>query len=121
MIVYIWGNKTADNFTPRPGKDTVGRPGQQPGLSASQIIPPRGKAQGIDINKLKPPLKVFPDDTQQGGTPGHYAIAPADATGKVDAKSLADWAISRGSGQVHELTQILFDAVVDVNAKGSAK
>ena len=119
MIVYIWGNLTADNFTPRPGKDTIGRPGQKAGLSASDAIPPGKKAQGIDIDKLKPPLKAIPDDMNQGGTAGHFAIAPVDKMGEVDVKKLEAWALSRGTGQTHQLTQILLDAVVEPNAKGS--
>jgi hypothetical protein len=119
VIVYIWGNLTSDNFTPRPGKDTIGGPGQQAGLSASDEIQTGKKAQGIDIDKLKPPLKAIPDDERQGGTPGHFAIAPVDEKGKVDVKQLEAWAMSRGSGQTHEFTQILLDAVVEPNAKGS--
>jgi hypothetical protein len=119
VIVYVWGNLTPDNFTPRPGKDTAGKPGQQPGLSASAAIPPGRKAQGIDLNKLKPPLKAFPDDPEQGGAAGHIAIAPANEAGDVDVKSLEAWAAARSSGQTHEFTQILFDAVVEPNAKGS--
>ena len=121
MIVYIWGNLTSDNFTPRPGKDTIGRPGQQAGLSASDSIPPGKKTQGIDIDKLKPPLKAIPDDTKQGGTPGHFAIAPVDEKGEVDVQKLEAWAMSRGTGQTHQLTQILLDAVVEPNAKGSTQ
>ena len=119
MIVYIWGNLTSDNFTPRPGKDTIGCPGQSAGLSASDAIPSGRKAQGIDIDKLKPPLTAIPDDTKQGGTPGHFAIAPVDATGDVDVTQLEGWAMSRGTGQTHEFTQILLDAVAEPNAKGS--
>jgi hypothetical protein len=121
VIVYIWGNLTSDNFTPRPGKDTVGRPGQQAGLSASEEIPAGRKAQGIDTDKLKPPLKAIPDDTQQGGTPGHFAIAPVDQEGRVDVAQLQDWATSRGTGQTHTFTQILLDAVVKPNAKGGTQ
>lgn len=118
VIVYIWGNLTSDNFTPRLGKDTIGRPGRQAGLSASDAIPPGRKAQGIDIDSLKPPLKAILDDTKQGGTPGHVAIAPVDENGEVDFKRLESWAMSRGTGQTHELTQSLLDAVVEPNAKG---
>ena len=121
MILYIWGNLTSDNFTPRPGKDTIGRPGQQAGLSASDSIPPGKKTQGIDIDKLKPPLKAIPDDMKQGGTRGHFAIAPVDEKGQVDVKKLEAWALSRGTGQTHQLTQILLDAVVEPNAKGSTQ
>ena len=120
MIVYIWGNLTADNFTPRLGKDTIGRPGQQPGLSASDVIPPGRKAQGVDLDKIRVPLKAFPDDTNQSGVPGHFAIAPVDDEGEVDLKRLEAWAASRGTGQMHEFTQILLDAVVTPNAKGSS-
>jgi hypothetical protein len=121
VIVYIWGNLTNDNFTPRPGKDTVGEPGQQPGLSASHAIPPGRKGQGIDLDKLKPPLGAFADDTAKGGTPGHFAIAPVDEKGQVDVNNLEAWAKSRGTGQTHEYTQILLDAVVEPNVKGSVQ
>lgn len=121
MIVYIWGNLTSDNFTPRPGKDTIGGSAQRAGLSASDAIPPGRKVQGIDIDKLKPPLKAIPDDMKQGGRPGHFAIAPVDEVGEVDAKQLEAWAMSRGTGQTHEFTQILLDAVVEPNAKGSTQ
>ncbi len=112
MIVYVWGNKTADNFTPRRGKDTVGRVGQEPGLSASKVPPVGRKAQGIDLDLLTPPLQPFFDEPDRGGTEGHVAIAPADDAGEVDAKALEDWASFRETGQVHRFTQILLDAVV---------
>jgi hypothetical protein len=99
----------------------MGRPGQQPGLSASEAIPPGRKAQGIDVDRLKPPLRGFPDDVKQGGTPGHVAIAPADEKGEVDVQNLEAWAMSRGTGQTHEFTQILLDAVVEPNARGSSQ
>jgi hypothetical protein len=73
------------------------------------------------ISLLKPPLKAIPDDTTQGGTPGHFAIAPADEMGEVDVKQLEAWAMSRGTGQTHEFTQILLDAVVEPNAKGGTQ
>jgi hypothetical protein len=121
VIVYIWGNLTSDNFTPRPGKDTIARPGQQAGLSASDVIPVGRKAQGIDIDKLKLPLRAFPDDPKQGGTPGHFAIAPVDEMGVVAIEQLEAWAMSRGTGKTYEFTQILLDAVVEPNAKGSTQ
>jgi len=119
MIIYVWGNLTADNFTPRPGNDTVGKPGQQPGLSASDALPPGKKAQGIDTDRLKPPLKAIADDPKLGGDPGHLAIAPVDGNGNVDLQLLEDWAKARGTGQIHPLTQNLLDAVVQPNAKGT--
>lgn len=119
MIVYLWGNLTSDNFTPRPGKDTVGHPGQAPGLSAWDTNPAGRKAQGVDLDRLKPPLQAIPDDPGKGGTQGHFAIAPVDATGAVDVRQLEAWARARGSGQTHPWTQIVLDAVVAPNAKGS--
>lgn len=118
MIVYIWGNLTTDNFTPRAGKDTVGRPGQSPGLSASDVLSAGKKAQEIDTDKFKPPLKAIADDVTQGGTVGHFAIAPLNEKGKVDGKQLEAWAAWRGTGHIHEFTQLLFDAVVKPNVKG---
>jgi hypothetical protein len=119
VIVYIWGNLTSDNFTPRPGKDTIGGPGQKAGLSAWATISPGKKAQGIEVEKLRPPLSAIPDDPNQGGADGHFAIAPVDENGEVDVERLEGWAMVRGTGQTHELTQILLDAVVAPNVKGS--
>ena len=112
MIVYVWGNKTADNFTPRPGKDTVCRAGQKPGLSASKVCRRGYKAQRIDLDLLASPLKPFFDQPAQGGTEGHVAIAPADPAGEVDMKALEEWAAFRNTGRLHQFTQILLDAVV---------
>jgi hypothetical protein len=118
LIIYIWGNLTADNFTPRLGKDTVGGPGEQSGLSASDSIPIGKKGQGIDTEKLLPLLRAFPDDVQLGGTSGHFAIAPVDLEGELDIERLEDWARSRGTGALHEFTQALLNAVVRPNVKG---
>ena len=117
-VVYIWGNLTVDNFTPRSGKDTIGKPGQKAGLSAWDEMPLGKKAQGIDINMLNAPLRAIPDDTAQGGLSGHFAIVPVDETGEVNFWQLEDWAMSRGTGQTHELTQLLLNAVVQPNVKG---
>jgi hypothetical protein len=119
VIIYQRGNLTSDNFTPRPGKDTVGKAGQKAGLSLSESPPGTGKSQAIDLDKLKPPLKAFPDDPDQGGSPGHVAIAPVDDNGEVDGQRLEEWAASRQTGQTHAYTQILLDAVVEPNQKGS--
>lgn len=115
MVVYIWGNLTADNFTPRPGKDTVGGPGQKPGLSAFESPPTNRKSQGVDLAMIRPALKAFPDQQDEGGTPGHVAIAPVDRSGEVDVVALEQWASFRKTGRVHPLTQILLDAVVEPN------
>jgi hypothetical protein len=87
-------------------------------LSASDTIPPGRKAQGVDTDKLKPPLRAIPDDPTQGGTQGHFAIAPVDETSEVDVQQLEAWALSRRTGQTHAFTQILLDAVVEPNVKG---
>lgn len=117
MVIYRLGNLTPDNFTPRPGKDTVASPGQVPGLSASVALSPGRKAQGIEIDRIKPPLRAIPDDPERGGSPGHFAIAPVDTDNNVDMTLLEAWAQSRGSGEMHELTQRLLDAVIQPNAK----
>ncbi len=88
-------------------------------MSASHHIPAGRKAQGIETENLKPPLRAIPDDPKQGGTAGHFAITPVDENGQVDSNGLEAWARSRGTGQTHELTQILLDAVVEPNAKGT--
>jgi hypothetical protein len=90
-------------------------------LSASAAIPPGRKAQGIDIDKLRPPIRAIPDDPEKGGTTGHIAIAPVNENGAVDVKQLEAWAASRETGQPHAFTQILLDAVVEPNAKGKKK
>ncbi len=117
MIVYVWGNLTVDNFTPRPGKDTVNAPGQKPGLSASATPPTGRKVQGIDLDLLASRLKAFPDSVDHGGAEGHIAIAPANAGGEVDTTALEEWAASRGTARIHALTQALLDAVVRPNLR----
>lgn len=118
MIIYVWGNLTADNFTPRPEKDTLGKPGQMPGLSALKYVPQGNKAQGIEMESIQLPLKTFPDDVARGGSPDHFAIAPIDENGEVDLEALRDWASYRKSGKTHKLTQSLLSAVVEPNVKG---
>ncbi|NUQ62799.1 MAG: hypothetical protein HUU20_09935 [Pirellulales bacterium] len=115
MIVYVWGNLTADNFTPRPGKDTVGRPGQRPGLSAFASPPANRKSQAVDLAMIGPALKGFPDELDQGGTQGHVAITPVDDSGEIDVKALEQWASFRKTGRVHPFTQVLLDAIVEPN------
>ena len=119
MIVYRTGALTRDNFTPRPGRDTQSRPGQEPGLSTFQSLEAGSarKAQKLDLARLKPPLQGFPDDPALGGTPGHVSIAPADAAGKVDQTLLDKWAAARGMEQTHPLTQIVLDAVIETDVR----
>jgi hypothetical protein len=50
-----------------------------------------------------------------------FRYRPRHAKGEVDVKQLEAWAMSRGTGETHEFTQILLDAVVEPNAKGSTQ
>ena len=120
MILYRLGSLTSDNFTPRAGKDTIGGPGQAAGLSMFEelVLASGRKAQAIDSERLRLPLKAIPDNPAEGGTEGHVAIAPIDAQGRVDQALLDEWASTRGTGQVHRLTQIVLDAIVEVDIRG---
>lgn len=117
-IIYKWGNLTSDNFTPRLEKDLIGRAGQKPGLSTSEIAPSNRKSQGIALDQILPPLMAFPDDPNEGGTPGHVAISPVNEAGEIDIEKLKEWASSRNSDHIHPFTQILLDAVIESNVKG---
>lgn len=110
VVVYRSGALTPDNFTPRPEKDTTAPEGQHPGLSALTLPDLGGgrKYQGIDLAKLKPPLKAF-----WGEPEGHVTIAPADASGDVDRKALEEWASYRKSNRTHPLTQRVLDAITE--------
>lgn len=112
MIAYRYGSRTSDNLTPRLGKDTIGRPGQSPGVSLYSTPQAKGKSQRIDLTQLQLPLAAFPDSLGQGGSSGHFSIAPIDPSGAVDNNLLEQWALSRGSGRTHPLTQVLLDAIV---------
>ena len=105
MIVYIWGNLTSDNFTPRPRKDTIGRQGQEPGLSASHHIPAGRKAQGIETENLKPPLRAIPDDPKQGGKRGILRLRRLTKMAKLIP---TDWKPRQncGTGQTTSYTDI---------------
>jgi hypothetical protein len=119
-FVYRRGALTPKNFTPRPQRDTAGREGQEPGLSTEEAIPGgEGKAQKIDVSKLKPPLCAIADDPAKG-TPGHVAIVPVTGEGKVDQKLLEEWAAAREAEAQHPLTQLLLDAVVEPDIRGSS-
>jgi hypothetical protein len=101
LLVYRGGSAKPDNLTPRPGIDTTG-------LSTFDNLeaatPPGGKAQVIDTRKLKPPLRATPD----APPPGHVSIGP------LDPALINEWAATRGTGQVHPLTEAIMDAIVDV-------
>jgi RHS repeat-associated protein len=96
-VVYRGGSRTADNMTPRPGVDTGG-------LSTFETLGsfrPGTKVQVINVSKLKR-LLATPD----APPPGHVSIHPADLA------EVADWAATRGTGQVHPYTQELLEAII---------
>jgi len=99
-LVYRGGSATADNLTPRPILDPTGL-STFDNLEAATL--PGGKAQIIDTSKLRS-LSAVPD----APPPGHVSITPED-----DAL-IAKWAATRGTGQIHPLTQELLDAIVGV-------
>ncbi len=101
LLVYRGGSAKPDNLTPRPGID---RTGLSTFDNLEAATPPSGKAQVIDIRKLKPPLVAKPD----APPPGHVSIGPLDPV------LIDEWAATRGTGQTHPLTQAIMDAVVDV-------
>jgi hypothetical protein len=118
-FVYRRGRKKELHFTPRPGIDTTGRPGQAAGLSTFETVRlKRGDfAQLIDVTLLQPPLRAIPDDPTAGGTPGHVAIVPVDAMGAVDQQLLDEWAATRGQSPAHPLTLNVMGAVVQTDVR----
>ncbi|MGO8903456.1 MAG: hypothetical protein ACLQU5_34720 [Isosphaeraceae bacterium] len=116
-LVYRSGSGREDNLTPRMIKDTVGKPGQSPGLSTyttpELAVPPGGKAQVIDLDLLQLPLRGLEDQPLlEGGREGHVSIAPTTPDGEVDRVLLEEWAATRGTDQVHRLTEIVQQALV---------
>jgi hypothetical protein len=118
-LVYRRGRLTEKTFTPRPGIDTVGRPGQAPGLSAFDTLSlrPGEVAQVIEVALLQPPLQAVSDDVAAGGTPGHVSITPVDAAGDVDQPLLDEWAATRGHSPAHPLTGSVMQAIVQTNVR----
>src|SRR5690348_8287992 len=114
-FIFRRGTRTAKNLTPRPGKDTAAPAGQVPGLSAYEALELAmgEKAQKIDLSLLKPPLAAVPDDPSQGGEAGHITITVLDPAGNVDQQRLEEWAAARDGEQVHPLTQLLAEALVE--------
>jgi hypothetical protein len=100
-VVYRGGSDTPTNLTPRPGIDTTG-------LSTfdnlETAVKPGGKAQVIDVSRLKPPLQAISDPSP----PGHVSIAPSNPV------LLEEWAATRGTETIHPLTQIVKDAIIGV-------
>jgi hypothetical protein len=117
-LVYRGGSATDDNLTPRPGRDTITKPGQSPGLSAfidlESAVEPGGEAQVIDLDLLAEPLRDFADLVGvEGSVAGHISIAPVTGEGHVDQVLLEDWARSRGSDSAHWLTMLIKEALID--------
>lgn len=117
-LVYRSGSARDDNLTPRPEKDLLGKPGQAPGLSTFRsvelAVQPGAKAQVIDLDLLKDPLRPLEDRPEpEGGVEDHVAIAPAQNDGSVDFGLLSEWAAARNSGKTHWLTGLVKDALVD--------
>lgn len=116
--VYRSGSARDENLTPRPGKDTVGKPGRAPSLSTfdtlERAVQPGGKAQVIDLDLLVGPLRGYEDRPGlEGAVDGHVSIAPARPDGSIDLELLAEWAGARSTGVTHRLTGLAKDALVD--------
>ena len=98
-LVYRGGSRTPSNMTPRPGVDNTG-------LSvfdnAAAAAPNGGKVQVIDTSRLRCAV-ACPDAPPAG----HISIQPAEL------QDLTGWAATRGTDEVHALTQDILDAIVD--------
>ena len=117
-LVYRSGSARDDNLTPRPGKDTAGKPGQAPGLSTfltlELAVLPGEKAQVIDLELLEAPLHAYADEPGlEGAVEGHVSIAPAQPDGSIDQELLAAWAATRNTDATHWLTELVKNALVD--------
>jgi len=75
------------------------------------------KIQGINVERLESPLRIFPDDPALGGAEGHVTIAPATPDGSVDAILLGRWAATRKTGRAHPLTDMLKAAIEQPDLK----
>jgi len=64
------------------------------------------------VERLDPPLAAIPDDPNQGGTPGHVAIAPIDQSGQMKQELLNQWTVHRDDIKPFWLTQIVLDAII---------
>ena len=115
-FVYRSGSKSDANMTPRP-EDDVSPDLHEAGLSTwraleSAIKKPKGTAQKIDLARLDSAiLGCFQDEY------GHVSIVPIDQNGQLDMIVLAEWAATRDTQTLHPLTQLVLDAVVEVNVR----
>ena len=118
-LVFRRGRLNEKTCTPRPVIDTVGRPGQAPGLSAFENLSlRRGEvAQVIDVTMLQHPLCAIPDNVAEGGTPGHVSIVPNNVAGEVNLQLLDEWTATRGQAPPHALTRNVMSAIVQSNVR----
>ena len=102
-------------MTPRPDHDVspdLREAGLSTGRDLEAAIKPGGKGQKIDLALLDPALLgCFQDQN------GHVSIVPIDADGNMDMMKLADWAATWSSNEVHPLTTMVMDAIVEKNVK----
>lgn len=104
-IVYRGGSGTPDNLTPRPGIDTAGLSTFE---KLEQTVTPGGKAQVIDLSKLRAPLVGVPDAPPEG----HISIRPGTELTSEVIQSIEDWASARGTGATHPFTQAIIEAII---------
>lgn len=102
--IYRAASGTPDSLTPRPGIDDVPGPHGQMGLSFfdsldNPNIRPGSKYVSIDVAGLNN-LEAHFDNVP----PGHVSVRPQTL------HQLQGWSATRGTGQIHPLTQELFDA-----------
>jgi hypothetical protein len=114
-FAYRNGARRQKDMTPRPDHD-VSADLQEAGLSTwrdlEAAIKPGGKGQKIDLTLLDPALLgCFQDQN------GHVSIVPIDVEGNMDMMKLAEWAKTWGSEDVHPLTTMVMDAIVEKNVK----
>jgi hypothetical protein len=111
-VVYRGGARTPANLTPRPGVDVEGLSTFK---SLEQAARPGGKAQVIDVDRLKPGgLSAVPDAPS-----GHVSLRPgAELTPEVQ-QAIRDWAATRlgaladPSAPMHPYTRTIWDAIID--------
>jgi RHS repeat-associated protein len=104
--IYRSASGTADSLTPRPGIDDLPGGGlsffnslENPGVQP-------GKYVSVDVSRLNT-LGAFFDNNP----PGHVTVRPQTLG------QLREWASTRGTGQIHPLTQELLDANLQIGKK----
>lgn len=118
MRLYRAGSATAKNLSPRSGIDTADLPGRPPGLSffstpqAALGAKGAGKVQVLETSDLPADLRLSADDPTEGGTAGHFTLAPVDGSGLVDKARLEEWASRRDGVDVDPLVEAVRSAIV---------